>query len=93
MNFAQFLKHAWSTHPVESQKLLNEFKSHFSLIESNDNIVALAQLINHVAGEHLEKWAEGLALSQELKSHKLLTDHDALNRFLAISNLAMDKNY
>ena len=90
MTFSEYLNHAWNIHPTESSKLLSEFKQHFYLIETEENINDLAHLITHVSGEHLAKYKVGLDLVEELSRHSKLSDKKMINRFMAILSLAED---
>ncbi len=90
MTFSEYLNHAWNIHPTESSQLLTEFKQHFNLIETEENVNDLAHLITHVSGEHLAKYKEGFDLVEELSRHPLLKDKKMINRFMAILSLALN---
>lgn len=93
MKFQDYLNNAWSIHPTESEKLLNEFQNHFSLIESVDDFISLAHLIVHVSGEHLGKWKEGIEVLNTLKRISEVQDQAALDRYLAILSLGMNSQF
>lgn len=93
MTFEEYLKNAWSIHPTESQKLLDEFRQHFSLLKTSDDVLAMAELITHVTGEHLGKWSEGLHYLNTLKHNPLLKDFSEIDRLMASLSLALDSRF
>ncbi len=93
MTFHEYLKNAWSIHPLESEKLFGEFKRHLNLIQTSEDVNAFAHLITHVSGEHLGKWKEGLHLLQILKANPLLNDYLIIDRYIATLSLSLDSHY
>lgn len=92
MTFSEYLNESWRTHQDQPQKIFSEFRSHFSLCESQNDVMALGNLIFHVCGEHLGKWSEGQGLLQELKLLKPLDDEKGFDRLLLALKLCSDRN-
>lgn len=92
MTFNDYLDNAWSTHATDPKKLADEFKSHFSLMESEDDVMAMASLIVHVCGEHLGEWEKGIDLLRKLKNNATIKDKEQMNRLMAILNLGNNPN-
>ena len=92
MTFSDYLNASWRDHADHPEKVLSGFRSHFHLCESQNDVMALGNLIFHVCGEHLGKWSEGQGLLQELKSVKPLDDEKGFNRFIHALKLCSDKN-
>lgn len=93
MIFKDYLSKAWNLHATEPQKVLDGFKDNFKIIESDSDVLSMANIIVHVAGEHLGKWGEGLTLLKELKQNSLLRDMDSFNRSIAILNLGANPDF
>lgn len=93
MTFEEYLNDAWAAHPEQPAELLKNFKSHFSLISSGDEITSMGHLIAHVSGEHLGEWGKGIQLLQELRNHPQVKDEAALNRFIASLSLGDDRSF
>ena len=67
MSFESFLHQGWSDHAEQAAAVADRFPAGIQLIEKNEQIPQLAQLITHVMGEHLGRWANGIELLQSLK--------------------------
>lgn len=93
MTFEEYLNDAWANHPTQSAELLKNFKEHFSLVSSADEITAMGHLITHVTGEHLGQWGKGIQLLEELSVHPHIKDRTAINRFIASLSLGEDQNF
>jgi len=63
-----------------------------ALLQQEDQVVPLAFLAQHVHGQHLGRWAEGLAFQQRLAALPLVAQGSAtaqsLQRFAAVMKLA-----
>ena len=70
MSFENFLHQGWADHAKQSQVVADRFADGIQLLEKNEQIPQLAQLIAHVMGEHLGRWANGIELLQSLKKSK-----------------------
>ncbi len=93
MIFKDYLNEAWNLHATEPQKVMNDFKNNFSLIQADSDVLAMANIIVHVSGEHLGNWNDGLALLKDLKTNKHLSDMDSFNRSIAILNLGGNPSF
>ena len=87
MTFKEYLSDAWSIHATEPKKIADEFKQHFNLMESEDDVMAITRLIVHVCGEHLGEWTRGIELLRKLKNNATIKDPSEMNRYMAILNL------
>jgi tetratricopeptide (TPR) repeat protein len=68
MNFDEFLKSAWKDHGDHAPEVADKIASSLNLVETPDQIPALAGLITHVLGEHLGEWQRGLDLLESLRA-------------------------
>lgn len=69
MNFESYLDQAWNDHPTQSEKVAQEFSKGLALVESNEQLSQFVNLVNHVMGEHLAKWQDGISLLQSYQNH------------------------
>ncbi|MFA6238317.1 MAG: hypothetical protein WC635_13370 [Bacteriovorax sp.] len=92
MSFREYLNEAWSTHATDPKKVAEEFKQHFNLMESDDDVMAMARIIVHVCGEHLGEWIKGIELLKKLKNNAPIKDTGEMNRYMAILNLGNNPN-
>ena len=92
MNFKEYLNHAWSIHANESEKLAYEFKDHFNLMETEDDVMSMSYLIVHVCGEHLGRWQMGLDLLKKIKNNATIKDKNAMKRYVSILTLGNNPN-
>jgi hypothetical protein len=87
MNFKEYLSNAWMTHETDARKLLDEVKDNFKLMESEDDVMAMARLIVHLAGQHLGDWESGIGLLRKLKNNATINDKSEMNRLVAVLTL------
>lgn len=93
MNFQDYINQAWNDHAHDAKKIATNFKENFSLIASENDALAMGNLIVHVCGEHLGDWDHGLALISELKFNTNVKDQNGLNRFNAILELGKNPDH
>jgi tetratricopeptide (TPR) repeat protein len=87
MKISEYVNSAWSMHATEPAKVLEEVKHQFAHIENEDEILSLANLIVHVAGEHLGQWLVGLELLKKLKNNPMLKNRQDMARMVAVLEL------
>jgi len=92
MKISEYTHSAWSIHAETPEQVLKDVKEQFKYLETEEDILKLAHLIVHVAGEHLGKWQEGLALLRNLKHNPLLKNKSDMLRFMAILELGNNPN-
>ncbi len=92
MNFSEYIENAWATHGENSAKIAEEFKQHFSLMKTEEDVLAMAQLIVHVCGTHLGEWQKGSEILKKLKNSALIKDRSELNIYTSILILGNDPN-
>jgi hypothetical protein len=68
------VQQGWSDHERDSAGVLERLGSALGRISSSAEIPPVAALLTHVAGEHLGRWDEGLALLDRIEA---LPVHDA----------------
>jgi tetratricopeptide (TPR) repeat protein len=66
MNFDQFIDQAWKDHAQKPEDVADRL-SQFQL-DSQDQITTITNLITHVFGEHLGRWADGINLLEKLQA-------------------------
>jgi hypothetical protein len=86
------LADAWAMHAEDPQKVADEFKQNFNLMETEDDVTAITRLIVHVCGEHLGEWMKGIELLRKLKNNATIKDPRDMNRYMAILNLGNNPN-
>lgn len=87
MKISDYVSTAWSIHANEPAKVLEDVKNQFAHIENEEEILALANLIVHVSGEHLGQWLVGLELLKKLKNNPILKNRQDMARMVTILEL------
>jgi hypothetical protein len=93
MDFDSFLDQAWTDHAEQATDVAERLSDPgLALLQQEDQVVPLAFLAQHVHGQHLGRWSEGLAFQQRLAALPLVTAGSAtaqsLQRFGAVLKLA-----
>jgi len=88
MDFDSFLSQSWDEHASDAVGVAERLAAAGpSLVTGDAQVAALANLVHHVHGEHLGRWADGRALLQSLAAHPACTAEGAagaaLQRFQA----------
>lgn len=91
-SFKEYLDHAWKLHKTDAKSVADEFKSKFTLMESEDDVMSMAELIVHICGEHLGNWEQGIDLLKKLKNNAPIKDKEQMKRLVAILNLGNNPN-
>jgi hypothetical protein len=66
MSFDDFLTQGWRDHGTDAEGVLARLPQGIALISETGQLPAFARLCVHVAGEHLGRWADGIALLEEI---------------------------
>lgn len=90
--FKEYLDSAWSTHKTDPKKIADEFKLNFNLMDSEEDVMSMADLIVHVCGEHLGNWEQGIDLLKKLKNNAPIKDKEQMKRNVAILTLGNNPN-
>jgi HEPN domain-containing protein len=77
MSAEGFIQRAWADHAEAPQRVADEIAQSVSLIASPTELVAFAQLLTHVYGEHLGRWHDGVTLLESLRARNVAGDADA----------------
>lgn len=65
MDFKSFIAQGWNDHAADPAGVAQRLHSPgLALVNTADDVAAFATLAHHVYGEHLQGWADGLALLQ-----------------------------
>lgn len=93
MDFDSFLDQAWTDHAEHAAAVAERLaEPGLALLQQEDHVLPLAFLAQHVHGQHLGRWAEGLAFQQRLAALPLVAAGSAtaqsLQRFAAVMKLA-----
>lgn len=70
MTLDDFCAAGWTEHATDAAAVMARLPEGVALTESGADLAKLAGLITHVAGEHLGRWAEGLALLEALRARR-----------------------
>lgn len=92
MMFKEYLENAWAAHATNPEKVAEEFKQNFSLMSSEEDVMAMSRLIVHVCGNHLGDWLKGIELLRKLKNNATIKDAIEMNRYMGILNLGNNPN-
>ncbi len=93
MDFDSFLDQAWNDHAEQPAAVAERLAgTGLALLQQESQVQQLAALAQHVHGEHLGRWAEGLAFQQRLAALPLVAAGSpaaaSLQRFSAVLKLA-----
>lgn len=92
MDFDGYLDRAWTRHGDDPEGVFERLPEGRARCTTPRDVAAWGALVAHVAGEHLGRWSEGMALLDEASRSQLLVDHpevaDALQRSRAALLLA-----
>lgn len=93
MDFDRFLDQAWTDHAEHAAAVAERLADPgLALLQQEAQVVPLAFLAQHVHGQHLGRWAEGLDFQQRLAALPLVAAGSAtaasLQRFAAVMKLA-----
>lgn len=89
MDFDSFLNQAWDEHATDAAGVAQRLAaSGPSLVTDEAQIAPLGNLVHHVYGEHLGRWAEGLALLHRLAKHPACSPGGAARRRWPVSRSA-----
>ena len=86
MNFKDYIE-TTKKPDADFKKIAEEFKTNFSLMQSPEDVMVMAQTIVMVCGEKLGKWEHGLELLKKIKNNATILDKDEMNRCVAILTL------
>ena len=95
MDFDTFLDQAWTDHADQPEAVATRLSEvGLGLLQQPEQVASLAALAVHVHGQHLGRWADGLAFQQQLAALPLvqaggMTAH-SLRRHMAVLRLAGD---
>ena len=89
MNFKEYIETTKKS-DADYKKIAEEFKNNFSLMESPEDVMTMAQTIVMVCGEKLGKWEHGLELLKKIKNNATILDKAEMNRCVAILKLGND---
>jgi hypothetical protein len=68
MTLDEFVSQGWQDHAAGALGVMNRFSEGVSLVSAPEHLPSLSALVVHVAGEHLGRWSEGIALLQRLET-------------------------
>lgn len=67
MTFDEFVSRGWADHGADAEGVFARLPEGIPLIGEPGHIAAFAALATHVSGEHLGRWAEGVAILDRLE--------------------------
>jgi len=89
MNFKDYLKTART---IDPKIVADEFKAHFALMESEQDVMDMTDLIVHICGEKLGEWERGSELLKKIKNNAKIADKAHMDRAVAILALGNNPN-
>lgn len=92
MKFKEYLNAAWSTHRSDPKQVADLLKENFKLMETEDDVMDMANLIVHICGDHLGEWNRGIELLRKLKNNATIKDQNLMNRYIGILTLGNNPN-
>lgn len=90
MSFEDFLNKAWSEHATQADQVGTRISNSINLIESNEQIVLMAQLVTHVFGEHLAQWENGILTLKQLRNLEFFEQKSEADRAIARSIASLE---
>jgi len=67
MTLDQFCSQGWNDHATDAAGVFARLPEGLAMVESPQHVLLLTGLVVHVAGEHMGRWAEGVALLERLE--------------------------
>ena len=87
MSISEHLNQGWNQHATDPEGVLARFDEGLALAQSGADLAGLSRLTAHVAGEHLGRFDDGLALLERIRQHPAFEADTADGRAVA-RNLA-----
>ena len=92
LTFKDFLTQSLNAPKSEAKQIAETIKSHFNLMESEDDVMSMAELIVYICGECSGEWEKGSDLLKKLKNNAPVKDKEQMKRLVAILNLGNNPN-
>lgn len=92
LTFKEFLTQSLNAPKSEAKKIADSIKGHFNLMESEDDVMSMAELIVYICGECSGEWEKGSDLLKKLKNNAPVKDKEQMKRLVAILNLGNNPN-
>ncbi|MEN0064274.1 MAG: hypothetical protein AAGA48_19140 [Myxococcota bacterium] len=89
MGFEGYHRDAWNRHGNAPQEVFEELPAGRDLAETGKHLAAWGALVAHVAGEHLGRWSEGIALLDTIAADERFAEAEAARRSLHRSRAAL----
>lgn len=70
MTLDEFCTRGFADHATDAPGVMARLPEGAALVASKADLPKLSHLVTHVAGEHLGRWGEGIALLEELRAHE-----------------------
>jgi len=70
MTLDEFVSSGWRDHATDAEGVMERFGEGQALVTEASQLPAFATLVTHVAGEHLGRWNDGIALLEQLTRTK-----------------------
>lgn len=84
--FDDFLETAWNDHADDAPAVAERLAQSLEVIIAAEDVAPYARLVTHVYGEHLARYADGVALLERLRTHPVWDESaaDAVARGIAV---------
>jgi hypothetical protein len=83
MSFDAFIEAAWNDHADRPEEVADRLANSLALIAAPGDLSPYARLVAHVFGEHLGRWADGIALVESLRKLPSFDGSASVNGALA----------
>lgn len=87
MEFGDFIGSLWNDHAGDPAGVLRRCEEGVALLQSAGDVMALARITTHVAGEHLGLWQDGMRLLTKIRMSEVCQPGEAADKAVA-QNLA-----
>lgn len=92
LTFKDFLNQSLNAPKSSAKEIAETIKAHFNLMESEDDVMSMAELIVSICGESSGEWEKGIELLKKLKNNAPIKDKEQMKRLVAVLNLGNNPN-
>lgn len=92
LTFKDYLTQSLNAPKTDAKKVIESIKGHFNLMQSEDDVMSMAELIVYICGECSGEWEKGSELLKKLKNNAPVKDKEQMKRLVAILNLGNNPN-
>ena len=90
MNLDTFVQEGWRDHAADAEAVMARLPRGIDLVATPADLPKLAGLVVHVAGQHLGRWDDGIAMLETLRSHPAFDGATAEGKAVVRSRAVLD---